>query len=69
MHFWLDVARAYGRVSLPTKTSLNWTIPALTNINVGSFCGTSDELWTSLCPRVCEELEERAADLGGRTGH
>ena len=55
MHFWLDVARVYGRVSLPMKTSLNWTMPALTNISVGSFCGTSGELGTTSCPRASKK--------------
>src|SRR5580704_18397990 len=55
MTFWLDVAREYGRVSLPTNTSLNCTMPALTNISVRSFWGTSDELWTSLCPRASKK--------------
>ena len=31
----------YGRVSSPVKTFLNGTMPALTNISVGSLCGTS----------------------------
>src|SRR5690349_15461575 len=44
MHFWLEVARVNGRVSLQVKTSLNGTIPALANINVGSFWGTRGAL-------------------------
>src|SRR6266849_4031315 len=30
--------------------SLNWFMPALVNSSVGSFCGTSDDECTSLCP-------------------
>src|SRR5689334_4363941 len=41
MHFWLDVARVKGRRSLPVKTSLNGTMPALVNMSVGSFWGMS----------------------------
>src|SRR5215475_183371 len=39
MHFWLDVARVKGRVSLPVKTSLKGTMPAFANMSVGSFAG------------------------------
>ena len=39
--FWLDAARGVSRVSSPVNTFLNGTIPALTNINVGSLYGTS----------------------------
>src|ERR1700722_9549237 len=48
-HFWLEVARLKGRVYLQTKTSLNCTMPALTNMSVGSFAGTSGELATTWC--------------------
>jgi hypothetical protein len=36
-HFCDDVARGLLRVSNPVNTFLNGTIPALTNINVGSL--------------------------------
>src|SRR5215471_9207975 len=51
MHFWTDVARRYGRASRPRKTSLNGTMPALTNRSVGSPAGTSDALGTRVCAR------------------
>src|SRR5271166_355716 len=35
---------------MPRKTSVNWFMPALVNSSVGSFAGTSDDEWTSLCP-------------------
>src|SRR5215475_6673898 len=50
MHFCAVVARVYSRRSLPRNTSLNWFIPALVKSNVGSPCGTSDELRKRLCP-------------------
>jgi hypothetical protein len=40
-HFWLLVARGAGAVSRPVNTFLNGTMPALTNIKVGSLYGTS----------------------------
>src|SRR5690606_2705861 len=39
-----------GRVSLPVKTSLNCTMPALVNSKVGSLPGTSGEDDTTWCP-------------------
>src|SRR5262249_18740608 len=50
-HFWLSAARAYGRVSAPRNTCLNWTIPALVKSRLGSLAGTSGALGTIVCPR------------------
>src|SRR5689334_21342808 len=41
MHFCAVVARAYGRLSKPRNTSLNWFIPAFVNKSVGSSPGTT----------------------------
>src|ERR1700712_5224402 len=41
MHFCEVVARLYGRLSKPRKTSLNWFMPALVNSRVGSSPGTT----------------------------
>ena len=49
-HFCEDTAVLYGRVSNPVKTFLNGTMPALTNISVGSFCGTKGAEGTMRCP-------------------
>jgi hypothetical protein len=46
----LLAAVEYGRVSRPVKTFLNCTMPALTNISVGSLCGTSGAEGTRACP-------------------
>ena len=43
-------ARVVRAFSLPRKTSLNWFIPALVNSSVGSSCGTSGELGTTVWP-------------------
>jgi hypothetical protein len=37
----LLVARRRSRWALPVKTSLNWFMPALANMSVGSLAGTS----------------------------
>jgi hypothetical protein len=50
MHFCDVAARVYGRFSRPRKTSLNWFIPAFVNSSVGSSCGTSGELATTVWP-------------------
>ena len=50
-------ARAAGPVSGPVKTFLNCTMPALMNISVGSFCGTSGDDGTTRGPSL-EEVEE-----------
>ena len=66
MHFWLEVARRYARVSLPTNTSLNWTMPALTNMSVGSFGGTRGELattWCCLLPKNSRKARRTSADV------
>ena len=42
-------------------------MPALVNISVGSFCGTSGALGDDLVPLGAEEVEERGADFGGGT--
>jgi hypothetical protein len=39
----------YGRVSRPVNTFLNGTMPAFTNMSVGSFCGTSGADGTRAC--------------------
>jgi hypothetical protein len=44
------VARWYGRFSLPVNTSLNCTMPELTNSSVGSFTGTSELEATMVWP-------------------
>ena len=41
---WEDVARGAGGVSRPVNTFLNGTIPAFTNMSVGSLYGTSGAL-------------------------
>ena len=51
MHFCDEVAREYGRSSLPVKTSLNCTMPAFANMSVGSLGGTSGPEATLLCSR------------------
>ena len=50
MTFWLEVARVNGRVSLPVNTSLNGTMPAFTNVRVGSFSGMRLALGQTSCP-------------------
>src|SRR5262249_48423530 len=50
MHFWLSTARLYGRVPVPRKTSLNWFMPALVNISVGSSRGTTLADGTTVWP-------------------
>ena len=52
--------RLYERVSLPVNRSLNGTIPALVNISVGSFCGTSDALAQTSWPRVRKKSRNAA---------
>ena len=52
MHFWLLVARVYARFSRPVNRSLNCTMPALVNISVGSFDGTTPALATTSWPRL-----------------
>ena len=49
------VARVYGRLSAPRKTSLNWTMPELVNSSVGSSAGTSDDDGTIVCPRSAKK--------------
>ena len=44
------VARGAGRSSAPVKTFLKGTMPAFTNMSVGSLCGTSGALGTFSCP-------------------
>jgi hypothetical protein len=74
MHFWVSAARRYGRDPLPRKTSLNWFIPALANINVGSSCGTTGEEGTISCclplkkSRNCWRTALASIDLGFRSG-
>src|SRR5450755_3659285 len=51
-------------------------MPALVNSSVGSFCGTSDDEWTSLCPlemkksrnlrRTCDPVSIRGCTSGPR---
>ena len=48
---------------MPRNTFLNWTIPALTNSNVGSSAGTSDELGPNDVLLAREVVEESAANL------
>ena len=48
------------------KTFLNGTMPALTNISVGSLCGTSGADGTTRVPVLLEIVEEAAADVVGR---
>src|SRR5438445_6093591 len=50
MHFWLLTARLYGRVPVPRNTSLNWFMPALVNISVGSSSGTTLDDGTNVWP-------------------
>ena len=47
---WALVARLKGGLAWPRKYGLNGTMPALTNIKVGSFCGTSGADATRACP-------------------
>ena len=54
-HFWDDVARLYGRLSCPVKTSLKGTIPAFANIKVGSLAGTIGPLGTIVWPRSAKK--------------
>ena len=50
-----------ARFSMPVKTFLNWTMPALVNINVGSLRGTSGEEATISWPFFLKK--SRKADL------
>src|SRR5262249_18165380 len=50
MHFCVSAARLYGRVPVPRKTSLNWFMPALVNISVGSSRGTTLAEGTAVWP-------------------
>ena len=52
-------ARFSSRVSWPVNTSLNCTIPALTNNNVGSFAGTSGLLATTAWSRAAKNRRNR----------
>ena len=49
-HFWLSVARFIAELRLPRKMSLNWFMPALVNIRVGSFFTTIGADGTTVCP-------------------
>ena len=49
-HFWESVALCVLGVTLPRKMSLNWFIPALVNISVGSFFTTIGAEGTIMCP-------------------
>src|SRR5690606_12722235 len=40
-HRWVSATRGCGGCASPRKISLNWFIPALVNINVGSFLTTT----------------------------
>src|SRR5437899_8902071 len=53
MHFWLLTARLYGRVPVPRNTSLNWFMPALVNISVGSSSGTTLDDGANVWPCFC----------------
>src|ERR1700751_5527081 len=50
MHFCDVVARVYGRLSKPRKTSLNWFIPAFVKSSVGSSPGTTGDEATIVWP-------------------
>jgi hypothetical protein len=65
----LRVDRAlYGRVSLPRKTCLNGTMPALVKSRLGSFSGTSGRARHDRVAARAEEIEETLADLVSRHG-
>ena len=70
MHFWLDVARLKGRVSLTRKHVLKGTIPALTNIKSGVVLRNQRGAVDNLVPPRAEEFEERASNVvgGGTVG-
>ena len=59
MTFCDEVARLYGRFSLPRNTSLNCTIPALVKISVGSLAGTSDDEGTGSVDDLADEDADR----------
>src|SRR3990172_9387159 len=66
MHFWLLATRECSGRAVPRKIGLNWFIPALVNMSVGSSCGTTGDDGTNTCPfaakksrnccRICREV-------------
>src|SRR5471030_2910388 len=58
MHFCDVVARVYGRLSKPRKTSLNWFIPAFVNSSVGSSPGTTGDEATMVWPLASKNFRK-----------
>src|SRR5258706_15566411 len=49
-HFWVSATRLYFAETFPRKISLNWFMPALVNMSVGSFFITIGAEGTISCP-------------------
>ena len=65
MHFCEDAARGNGRESVPVKTSLKGTIPALVNRRVGSFLGNQRGTGHHFVTSLAEERQERFSKGAG----